>query len=341
MWDPRVPRGTAAVRDLIVTSELSATEAVRGTPVAAPDVLDARGEIRQRDEVMIVANVLRSRPEYSDVGLDAGARCCVADFGLVGLLIRSSRNFSDGLTESIRFQNLCHPLPRSRQVRQGHQLIIEMDPGLLPAEMQEVVVDYQLAAIAQVWEELGAGRPARVLALNLTGPPRPHAARYGDLFGRPARFGAPRNQLVLDAMPFDEPLASAAGTAIPQLEEGCQRLLMRRHARVGVTGAVLDCLERYDGRAGLELVADDLALSARSLRRALLAEGTSFRSLEGQVGLSRAVRLLETNDLSIDQISSTLGYSATPAFTYAFKRWTGTTPAAFRRRAERLLDEGS
>ncbi len=31
MWDPRVPRGTAAVRDLIVTSELSAQK-----PFVAP-----------------------------------------------------------------------------------------------------------------------------------------------------------------------------------------------------------------------------------------------------------------------------------------------------------------
>jgi AraC-like DNA-binding protein len=334
MWDLRVPRGTAAIRDLIATSGLSAAEAARGTRVSAEDVLDAQGEIRPRDELMIVANVIRARPEYSDIGLDAGTRCRVADFGLVGLLIRSSRNFSEGLTESIRFQDLCHPLPGSRQRRVGAQLIIEMEPDLLPAELHEVVVDYQIAAIATVWDELSAGRPARVLALNLTGSPRPHAARYGEMFGKTPVFGAARNQLVLDATPFDEPLASAAETAVPQLEDGCQRLLLRRHARVGVAGAVLDRLERHEGRAGLGLVADELAMSPRSLRRALLAEGTSFRSLEGQVGLTRAVDLLEGTDLSIDQISSDLGYSATPAFTYAFKRWTGTTPAAFRRRSE-------
>ncbi len=330
----RVPRGTAAVRDLIMTSDIGVADAVRGTRVDAADVVNAHGEIRRRDELTIVTNVIRSRPDYPEMGLDAGARCCVADFGLVGLLIRSSPTFSHGLTESIRFQDLCHPLPRSRQVRYGETLVIDMDPDLLPSEIHHVVLDYQLAAILKVWSELGAGRPARTLTLNLVGSPRPHADRYVELFGVRPNFGATKNQLVLDATPFDEPLASAAEGAVAQLEEGCERLLMRRHARVGMVAAVLDCIEQREGQANLGSVADDLAMSARSLRRALLAEGSSFSALDGEVRLLRTTRLLESTDLTIDQISSELGYSATPAFAYAFKRWTGTTPAAYRRRAK-------
>ncbi len=101
-----------------------------------------------------------------------------------------------------------------------------------------------------------------------------------------------------------------------------------------MVAAVLDCIEQREGQANLGSVADDLAMSARSLRRALLAEGSSFSALDGEVRLLRTTRLLESTDLTIDQISSELGYSATPAFAYAFKRWTGTTPAAYRRRAK-------
>lgn len=339
MWTLRAPRGTAAIRDLIGAGGVAASEVVRGSSIAASDVLRPGGEIRPRDELVIAKNVIRSRSEYTDIGLDAGARCRIADFGLVGLLIRSSSTFTQGITESIQFQDLCHPLPRSRQARHGDTLFIEMDTGLLPPEVHRVVVDYQLAALATVWRELGAGRPARALALSLAGPPPPHADRYAEIYGVRPTFGASRNVLVFDAAPFDEPLESATESAIPQLQEGCQRLLMRRHARVGVAGAVLDCLERLDGQAALGSVADELAMSPRSLRRALLAEGTSFRALDGEVRLSRAVGLLETTTRTLDQISSDLGYSATPAFTYAFKRWTGMTPAAYRREADRRAEK--
>jgi len=333
MEDMKVPRNTAAVRDLITSSDLGADEVVRGTRIAASEVLVTGGEIQTRDELTIIANIVGARPEYTDLGLDAGARCRIADFGMIGLLIRSSRNFSEGLTESIRFQDLCHPLPRSRQVRHGKTLVIDMDAGLLPPDLHPVLIDYQIAAIASVWSELGAGQPARTLELGLAGAPRPHADRYAELLGVRPTFGANRNRLVLDATPFDEPMSSAAESTLPTLREDCKRLLVHRHARVGVAGSVLDCLERRDGPSSLGGVADELAMSARSLRRALLAEGTSFQALDAQVRLSRAVHLLETTTLTLDQISSELGYSATPAFTYAFKRWTGKTPGAFRRAA--------
>jgi AraC-like DNA-binding protein len=74
-----------------------------------------------------------------------------------------------------------------------------------------------------------------------------------------------------------------------------------------------------------------LGLSERSLRRALRAERTNFRRLLDEVRLEKAIGLLRDARLPIEQIAPQLGYSEPAAFIHAFRRWTGSTPAAFRR----------
>jgi AraC-like DNA-binding protein len=41
--------------------------------------------------------------------------------------------------------------------------------------------------------------------------------------------------------------------------------------------------------------------------------------------------LLRSSDLSIETVAERVGYSDVANFTRAFRRWTGSTPAAYRR----------
>ena len=46
-----------------------------------------------------------------------------------------------------------------------------------------------------------------------------------------------------------------------------------------------------------------------------------------------ALDYLQRSNLSVDEIASLLGYTDTPNFYRAFKKWTGSPPGAFRGRA--------
>ena len=78
--------------------------------------------------------------------------------------------------------------------------------------------------------------------------------------------------------------------------------------------------------------ADRLGLHPRTLSRRLGQRGTSFRRLVDDERLARARRLLETGS-TVEQVAHRLGYSDGTAFARAFKRWTGSTPAAYRAEA--------
>ena len=86
------------------------------------------------------------------------------------------------------------------------------------------------------------------------------------------------------------------------------------------------------GGASLDALAERLGRTPRSLRSELSALGTSFKEVLAGYRERLARRLLARTQEPIDQIIYLTGFSEPAAFTRAFKRWTGETPTAFRKR---------
>ncbi|SDJ38215.1 helix-turn-helix domain-containing protein [Aliiruegeria lutimaris] len=84
------------------------------------------------------------------------------------------------------------------------------------------------------------------------------------------------------------------------------------------------------GLGSQEAVARLLAIGARSLQRALKAEGTSFRQVRLRFVEERARSLLFGTDMSIEEVGKALGYTEPRSFRRAFNEWTGLSPSAFR-----------
>jgi AraC-like DNA-binding protein len=78
-------------------------------------------------------------------------------------------------------------------------------------------------------------------------------------------------------------------------------------------------------------VAGELGLSARTLRRRLEAEGTSFQRLLDETRFALAEAYLARGPVSTPELAFMLGFSEASAFHRAFRRWTGTTPGAYVR----------
>jgi AraC-like DNA-binding protein len=75
-----------------------------------------------------------------------------------------------------------------------------------------------------------------------------------------------------------------------------------------------------------------LHLSPRTLHRQLHEEGASLQSLKDSVRRERATDLLLRTQRPIKQVAQAAGFQNEKSFIRAFKLWSGTTPAEFRRR---------
>jgi AraC-like DNA-binding protein len=83
----------------------------------------------------------------------------------------------------------------------------------------------------------------------------------------------------------------------------------------------------------MDAFAQELGMSTRTLRRRLLDQGTSYHSILDRVRREFADELLSDPDHKVAEVAFLLGFSDASAFHRAYVRWTGSTPAAVRRRA--------
>jgi AraC-like DNA-binding protein len=81
----------------------------------------------------------------------------------------------------------------------------------------------------------------------------------------------------------------------------------------------------------IEVVASELNLSIRTLRRRLEALGIQYIDLKQSVLNTRALELLLSNKRSLQQISWELGYSDYKSFSRAFKKLNALTPSQYRK----------
>ncbi|MDJ0933978.1 MAG: helix-turn-helix transcriptional regulator [Kiloniellales bacterium] len=82
-------------------------------------------------------------------------------------------------------------------------------------------------------------------------------------------------------------------------------------------------------------MAKRLGLGARTLQRRLRECGLAYNDIVEQMRQQKAYRHLRHEALQISEIAFRLGYSEVSAFDRAFRRWSGTSPLAFRQAARR------
>jgi AraC-like DNA-binding protein len=94
---------------------------------------------------------------------------------------------------------------------------------------------------------------------------------------------------------------------------------------------ILQVVMREDGPRSFEEVADSLGTSTRTLKRRLTEAGVTFTEIVNKARCEHALLLLRSASLSLDEVADRLGDSTPSNLVRAFRRWTGMTPAAYRR----------
>ncbi|MFD0356091.1 AraC family transcriptional regulator [Streptomyces sp. NPDC127110] len=191
--------------------------------------------------------------------------------------------------------------------------------------------------VLAIWHRLCSwlvGRRIPLVHAAFAYPPPPHRDEYDALFDCPVRFGAGRTEAVFDARWLTAPLVRDEAALDAMLRRAPFDLLSRPEYGTTVAEQVRRTLtRRLRGSPRLpELgeVAARLAVSPATLRRRLRQEGTSFQQLKDDVRRDAAIAGLAEGGEPIAELAARLGFSEDTAFHRAFRRWTGTTPGAYR-----------
>lgn len=112
------------------------------------------------------------------------------------------------------------------------------------------------------------------------------------------------------------------------LSEATHQLDMLRQ----VTHQVRSYLEKHlQNDPDIDTVAEALGYSRRTLTRRLREEATTFLQVKDHLRRTLALQLLIANQLPVEDIADRIGFADLTTFHRAFKKWTGTTPLAYRR----------
>ena len=101
---------------------------------------------------------------------------------------------------------------------------------------------------------------------------------------------------------------------------------------VSTTAAIKSLLgnDFSNGIPSFEDMAANMNMSTSTLRRHLLAEGSSYQTIKDERRRDIAIELLCLSTKKISDISDQVGFSDTSSFVRSFKAWTDLTPKAYR-----------
>ena len=309
---------------------LSVEHCLRDTGLSPLQLAELHSEIEGAQELQLIRNLIEALPGRDDLGLQAGLRYQLTTYGIWGYALLSSQSFRQAADLGLRYLDLTFAFNRISLHEDADQAHLQLDGSHLPDQVRDFLLLRDTVAVMVIQRELTGNRmPLDRVQLSMPAPA--DTARFIEQFGLLPEFACAENRISFSRHLLDLPLPRANPHSAQLCEQQCQALLAKRQVRSGLAGQIRDRLLSTPGRlADMEVIACELNISSRTLRRRLEEQGSSFRQLQEEVRQALAEELLAIASLSQEEIAERLGYSEVSNFLHAFKRWKGLTPGQYR-----------
>jgi AraC-like DNA-binding protein len=252
------------------------------------------------------------------------------DLGALGLAVKTAPTIRDALHRLVRYILVLSNTVEYEMIDQPWGLTFALNGRPHHRRGAALANECALAAVTSILRQIvGTRLTPREVMFRHEPPPadRPHREFFGCLVS----FGASLDGIDLTTEQLRQrPLLGDDGLSayfLAQLDEH-KAQSSERSLLAEVAGAVANALP--DGQPSKSQIARRLGMSERTLHRRLAEHGVSFQTVVTQARRDAAVSLLRSGDRSLAEVAFLTGFSDQSAFTRAFKRWTGKTPAAFR-----------
>ncbi|MGV3637690.1 MAG: AraC family transcriptional regulator ligand-binding domain-containing protein, partial [Flavobacteriales bacterium] len=273
-------------------------------------------------------------------GLHLGEHTNLSALGLAGLMMGSSRHAVDVLHCSQEFSQAFTNM-------QTFRLELVEGEAHLSSEMVQVWVDRSPGTASYVMEtsfssvvnqlELLTRKHIRPIRLYFRHDRPADISEFERIFRCRPLFGQEVNRMVFSAadlqapiighnQPLNDMLKSIYAEQVRKTSEGASFTEKVKQVMLGNMQVIFP---------PLEVIAEVLHMTPRTLQRKLSTEGTTFRALTDTVKQELAESMLANRDLTIADIAHKLGYFEPTSFQRAFRQWTGRTPVEYRKKSSR------
>jgi AraC-like DNA-binding protein len=177
------------------------------------------------------------------------------------------------------------------------------------------------------------GRRIPILRAEFSYPEPAHSAEYRLMYCADLSFGRPHTSIAFEAGYLDLPVVQNERSIKEFLRTAPESILVKYKNGSSLTARIRRRLRQFlPGEVpDFESLADEMNMTAATMRRRLHEEGESYQSIKDQLRRDLAIGYLSHSSRSVMDIALELGFSERSAFHRAFRKWTGASPGEFRR----------
>jgi len=305
-----------------------------GTGLTVADLERPGGRLTVRQALQYIGNALAlgDRPDWY---MAWGASLSDHFHGPVSLALMAAPTLGASLDTFIQYFPARIPYIHMQGRREGGRFHAELRPLLDLEAAEPLLLETPLLVLQQYLANVYLV-PLEESVVHLAYPPPPHADLYRRYFHGAVRFDAARTALDIPSAWRDiANLGYTAATWAHALQQcdtmtgssaerdtlGRLRLFLARAFEVE---------ERARALPTLAEAAAALHLAPRTLIRRLRRLGTTYQQLIDDFLRERATELLANEQAMVKEVAAALGFTNPANFGKAFKRWTGSSPGAWR-----------
>ena len=301
--------------------------------------------LRQGTQVAFVSREQYSRlcvELFRELGDESGGvmpdvQTPVGTTRLIALSMLSSSNLAAAMRRAIEFNACC-------RVRHGAEIVNELTVN---AQLKEAVLSYcsgddsaevqhSVLCSMAMWMRICGwliGQHIDITSATCAGPRPAFMAGIRHFFPCPVSYGQATNSISFSARHLDAEVIRDE----PQLREFLK--LAPYHIVIEPPSSIASVTHRIRGILGcdfrqempsFEELTGLLNMSARTLRRRLEKEGTSYQRIKDNARRDVAISMLSRDRRTVSEVAEQVGFSDPSAFHRSFKKWTGQSPGSYR-----------
>lgn len=307
---------------------------LEGTGISIQDLEDPEGRVSYRARIRQLENVIALVP--AGFWLTWREEVSISDFGLLGYAMMSSATLEQAIQIAVKYHKMAGAMFELQFFVDEGDAVLRLDHLLAGGTVGQLVTDDLFAGITPLIRLLTNDETFGPSEIRFRHQRPGYAGLYDDNFDCHVTFDQPFSEYRFDAALLRQPLAEADANTARACEESCRRLLNQMEIEEDIVSRICHLLLSRPGEfPKLDVIADELSIGTRTLRRRLSALGTGYQKILDDVKRELAIEYLQTTNLSIQEIAELLDYSEVTNFRRAFVKWVGVSPYRYRKQQEK------
>jgi AraC-like DNA-binding protein len=256
---------------------------------------------------------------------------------LIALSMINSSTLAAAMYRAIEFNEVC-------RVRQGAEIINQL---IVDEERKEATLTYLCGDHARevqhsvlcnlaIWLRFGGwliDQHIDVTSATCAGPMPEFLAGIRHFFPCPVTYGQAVNSVTFSARHLDAELVRDEESLTAFLKLAPYYMVIEPlSSTLSITHRIRQILgdDFQQEMPSFEELTALLNMSARTLRRRLEKEGTSYQRIKDNARRDVAISMLSRDGLTVSEVAEQVGFSDPSAFHRSFKKWTGQSPGSYR-----------